>query len=226
MLPGQLLLSGRGANASTSRGVVGTFGRSASPWRSVPEHWTGAFAHAPLTRGYAPRLLPLQLGRLPAKTTTRRRWTTERCHRPIVVGTRSAIGTAPSIDHTCNAQAQAHPQRSDWSTKLRNRRARSTTSRRGPSCVGRLRSDAVWSLLPARCRSCRSASLLSEAPKAPPRVSAACSPQALGRVLRRQHVQVHAGADLEAGELGEPRHHLDPPAEALGIPAALCGPTC
>ena len=37
------------------------------------------------------------------------------------------------------------------------------------------------------------------------------------RVLGRQHVQVHAGADLEAGELRQPRHHLDPPAEVLGV---------
>ena len=44
------------------------------------------------------------------------------------------------------------------------------------------------------------------------------TPQPLGRVLRRQHVQVHAGADLEARELGEARHHLDAPAEALGVP--------
>ena len=37
------------------------------------------------------------------------------------------------------------------------------------------------------------------------------------RVLGRQHVQVHAGADLEAGELGQARHHLDAPAEVLGV---------
>src|SRR4051812_29389024 len=37
------------------------------------------------------------------------------------------------------------------------------------------------------------------------------------RVLGGQHVQMHAGADLEAGQLCEARHDLDSPAEVLGV---------
>src|SRR3954454_20356900 len=36
-------------------------------------------------------------------------------------------------------------------------------------------------------------------------------------VFRRQHVQVHTRPDLEAGQLREPRHDLDAPAEVLGV---------
>ena len=43
------------------------------------------------------------------------------------------------------------------------------------------------------------------------------SRSALSRVLGSEHVQVHAGADLEPGELGEPRHDLDAPAEARRV---------
>src|SRR5829696_4581608 len=36
-------------------------------------------------------------------------------------------------------------------------------------------------------------------------------------VLGREHVQVHAGPDLEPGQLREPRHDLYSPAEVLGV---------
>src|SRR3954465_2007487 len=44
-------------------------------------------------------------------------------------------------------------------------------------------------------------------------VSGAGVAEAPRGALGRQHVQVHAGPDLESGELSQPRHDLDAPAE-------------
>ena len=40
--------------------------------------------------------------------------------------------------------------------------------------------------------------------------------QLCGRLLGRDDVEVHPGAELEPGEVGEARHDVDPPAEVVG----------
>ena len=50
-------------------------------------------------------------------------------------------------------------------------------------------------------------------------------PKLLRCDLGRDHAQVQAGAELEPGEVGQPRQDVDPPAEMVGARAARCGST-
>ena len=50
-------------------------------------------------------------------------------------------------------------------------------------------------------------------------------PQLRRGLLGRDDAQVDAGAELEPGEVGQPRQDVDPPAEVLGARAARCAPT-
>ena len=50
-------------------------------------------------------------------------------------------------------------------------------------------------------------------------------PKLLGGDLGRDDAEVRAGAELEPGQVGQPRQDVDPPAERVGAAAARCGST-